>query len=404
MVIDVTFTVTGLLVLLQFMNPFADLFPSYIQIGMFFIWLFLIARRPKFLIKCIKISILSGIIMFVTLLRCIIANKMDTSFFSPLQSVIQQYQFVVYPTMYMYISSLDNKKKKKLFDLFILSITVTLVVSLYYVLVVDPQAIRNTQGVSYFGVGDFQFVYALAILSGPFFTFIRRRKENKENYGTYLIVFSLSCLCIILCNLVTSVVIMVASIALSYYLASNKSFMKMLLVILAGIIVLLKNFWANLLRKIASKGILYWSTSNKLIAIANLISGSGENLDTLSSRVRLTNISLNSFKEHMLFGIDFSNHQSGVVGCHAQWADDLARFGIIGNIFIWGNYLFVVKYVLKNCKCEQIKISLITVFILFFVLGFLNPALSGTILMCIFVIIPSMEFNYSVSEFSKSSK
>lgn len=395
MVIDVTFIVTGLLVLLQFMNPLADLFPSYMQIGVFSIWLFLMVRKPKFLMKCVKVSILSIIIMLVTLLRCIIANKTDTSYFSPMQSVIQRYQFVVYPTMYTYIISLNNKKKKKLFDLFVFSITITLVISLYYVLRVDPQAIRNTQGVSYFGVADFQFVYALAILSGPFLTFIRKRKENREKYWPYLIVFVLSCICIALCNLVTSVVILMASIALSYYLASDKLFLKMLLIIVAGFFISLKNYWARLLREIAARGVFYWSTSNKLIAIANLISGSGGNLDTLSSRARLTNISLNSFKEHPFLGIDFANHKSGVVGCHAQWADDLARFGIIGNFFIWLNYFFIAKYVVKSCKSQQIRMSLMTTFILFIILGFLNPSLSGTILMGIFIVIPSMEFNYS---------
>lgn len=399
MTIDLVFVVTELLVILQFMNPMADLFPNFIQIAVFFVWVLLISiYKPKLFSKCIKVSLLSIAIMIIVLLRCIIADKTDMSYFSPMQSVIQRYQFIVYPTMYSYIISLDKIKKKKLFNLFVLSAGVTLVVSLYYILRIDPQAIRNTQGVSYFGVGDFQFVYALAILSGPFLMFIKNRKEKSESYVFYLLFFMLSAICIILCNLVTSVVIMALSIAITYYTYSNRSYLRIALIILAGVVISLKNQWASLLRSIAARNIFYWSTNNKLIAIANLISGSGGNLDTLASRARLSKISLESFKSHPFLGINFANHESGVVGCHAQWADDLARFGIIGNLFIWINYIYVVRYVLKNCYCNQVRNSMISSFIIFVILGFLNPSLSGTILMCIFIIIPSMEFNYVSSD------
>lgn len=403
---NATFFITEIMIVFQFLNILADIFPSYIQMGLFIIWLITLSKNPKMLTACLKLSTVSILIMLVTLFRCAVADKLDLSYFSPMQIVIARYQFIVYPTMFTYIISLNASQKKRLFNIFILSATVTVIVSLYYVLRVDPQAIRNTRGVSYYGVGGFQFVYAIAIFGGPYLSTIIWRFKNNDRCWIDLICFLLMCVCIVLCNLVTSVVILSVSIIFSCFLYS-KSLMRSFSAILGGICIILKDYWAKCMRELADKEIFYWSTNKKLYAIANLLSGKNEGLDTLSSRERLTKISLNSFWEHPLFGIDYKNHVAGVVGCHAQWADDLARFGIIGNAVIWINYLYIAKYSLTRCENIQIRHQLLTCWILFFVLGFLNPCLSGTILTIMFVIIPCSDYLYvnkiDVSEMKKNA-
>ena len=390
MLVDMPFLMTEILVVLQFMNPVGDLFPSYIQMVVFVLWLLFVCSDKKLFGKFVNISLVSAAILLFTFMRCVMAGKLDMSYFSPMQAAIGRYQFLVYPTMFVYIIQLEAEKKHKIFNLAIFSIIITVIVSLYYVLMVYPQAIRNTQGVSYFGVGDFQLMYAMAIFGGPYLSYIRKKWTNRDKVLLHIISFSLMCLCIVLCNLVTAVVILALSIALSYYFYTKKIQFKLFLIIIAGGFVSLKKVWADLLRNIAEKNLFYWSTNNKIIAVANLISGEHLGLDTLSARVRLTKISWNSFKEHFLFGIDFRNHRSGVVGCHAQWVDDLARFGIFGNIIIWCNYIHVARYTLKSSDSFEMRSSLIVAWITFFILGFLNPCLSGTIFMIMFIVIPSM--------------
>lgn len=390
MVIDIAFLMTELLVILQYMNPIADFFPSYAQMVVFALWLVSIAPNRILFSKCIRVSLISIAVLFVVLMRCIIAGQTDLGYFSPMQAVIARYQFVVYPTMFTYIINLDERKKKRLFYLSIISIVITVIVSLYYIFRVDPQAIRNTQGVSYFGVGDFQLMYAMALFSGPYLAFIRRKRERKDKTWFHIASFSLMILCIVLSNLVTSVVILALSIALSYFFSLKKSIPKIILAIVACVVVAMRSFWARLLRNIASRDIFYWSTNNKILAIANLISGEHSGLDTLTSRTMLTKISWNSFLSHPLFGIDFKDHRSGVIGCHAQWVDDLARYGIIGNIIIIISYIRIVKYTLRCSNSFEMRSSMIIAWVTFFVLGFLNPCLSGTILMAIFIVIPSM--------------
>lgn len=104
----------------------------------------------------------------------------------------------------------------------------------------------------------------------------------------------------------------------------------------------------------------------------------------------LADQSLQSFSENPIFGINFKNHVEGEIGCHCQWADDLGRFGILGNIFIVYNYVRIVKYTIRNSG-TFVKRNIISAWICFFILGFLNPNLSGTILMAILVIIPTFD-------------
>lgn len=127
------------------------------------------------------------------------------------------------------------------------------------------------------------------------------------------------------------------------------------------------------------------------MAIANILSGDMTHIDTLSRRFMLANWSLVSFKNNPIFGINWKNHTYGKIGCHMQWADDLGRYGIIGNIFIIINYFMLAKYTINNTDKCFVKNSLVTVWIMFFILGFLNPCLSATNLMMMFVVIPSIE-------------
>lgn len=390
MLVNMAFLMTEILVILQFMNPIGDLFPSYIQMVVFALWLLFVCFDKKLIWKFISISLVSAVILCFTFIRCIEAGTLDMGYFSPMQAVIGRYQFFVYPTMFIYIIRLEAKKKRRIFNLAVISIITTVIVSLYYVIGVYPQAIRNTQGVSFFGVGDFQLMYAMALFSGPYLSYIRKRWANKDRALVHIISFGLICLCIILCNLVTAVVTLALSIALSYYFYTKKLRHKLFLITIAGGAVAFKKVWADLLRNIAEKNIFYWSTNKKIIAVANLISGEHYGLDTISVRIKLTKTSWNSFKEHFLFGIDFRNHQSGVIGGHAQWVDDLARFGIFGNIIIWGNYIYIARYTIKNSCSFEMRSSLIVAWITFFVLGFLNPCLSGTIFMIMFIVIPCM--------------
>lgn len=396
---SVSFVLLEFLIILVYLNPIADLFSSYIQIIVFILWILFMVNNKAFFGEALPFTVLNILIFIFSLIRCIFANQINTDYYSTFQIVIARYQMMIYPILYIYVKRLNKEKKRTLFNLAIFSIVGTILVSLYYILFVDPQAIRNTQrSVPLFGVGDFMLMYAMAISVGPIFFFIIKRiKDGKRSIG-YILSFLLIIICLLLCNLVTSVVIAAISLFVMYIVSRNNKSMISILCIMSILLYIIKSNIAQLFYFIASKNLFYWSTNNKIIAIANVLNGDMTNIDTLSRRFMLASWSINSFKEHFLFGINWKNQKYGVIGCHMQWADDLGRFGVIGNLLFLIDYLYMFNYMKQHTLNTFVKNSIVTVWIMFFILGFLNPCLSATNLMMMFVIIPSMDgfFDYEM--------
>ena len=390
--ISCRFAILELLVIMIYFNPIADLFPSMIQIMLFFAWVFFSVHDTKLWGKAIPLVSISVFIFFVTLLRCIAANQLNMDYYSTFQVVIARYQFMVCPILFVYVSELENEKKKHLFKVAMMSIFGTIMFSLYYILWVDPQAVRNTQrDVHLWGVGDFMLMYAIAVIIGPLLLVIMQRIKNKQKSLALILLISAMVICLVLCNLVTSVVIAALSIFVTYCVTRRQKIIYVVLAIILSIMIALRSVFANLLYYIAAKNIFYWSTNNKIIAIANVLVGNMNNIDTLSRRFMLANWSLQSFKEHPFLGINWKNHIYGKIGCHCQWADDLGRFGVIGNFVIIYNYIKIARYTVNYANSRLIKDSIISVWIMFAILGFLNPCLSGTLLMMMFVIVPTFD-------------
>lgn len=384
--------ILDILLVLVYLNPVADLFPSYFQIAVFILWAFINVNNRKLWGKAIPLTIVNVGIFVASLLRCMFAGQLNTSYYSTFQVVIARYQVMIYPILYIYISGRDKEEKKHVFKLAMFCIIGTILVSLYYIFAVDPQAIRNTQrDVALFGVGDFMLMYAMAIAVGPLtFLIFKRKKEHKKIFWNIVSLLLIS-VCLILCNLVTSVVIAIISIMVTYIInCKDKRVLIVLGILLLGAFVL-RSYIADFLYYVASMNLFYWSTNNKIVAIANVLNGDMNHIDTLSRRFMLADWSLKSFFEHPVFGINWKNHQYGVIGCHMQWADDLGRYGLFGNIIIFINYLYMANYTIKKSENIFIKNSMRVIWTMFFILGFLNPCLSATNLMMIFVVIPAMD-------------
>ncbi len=398
--VDLSFVFLGYLIILAYFYPVATLLPNIIQIPVFVLWLFSIRRKNRLWGNILKISMINIIIFIVSFIRCIAAEHLNLNYFSTMQVVIQRYNFLIFPVLFVYINSLDRYHKKKIYQLAFFCIFITLLFSLYYVFFVDPQAIRNTQRDFLWGVGDFTLMYAIAILSGPLLFLIIEKVKKKEKI-LYLLIFYLTILLtILLCNLVTSVVIAVVSTFVMYCVSKKRKVLLVILFPIAFVFLILRKVFAKLLYMVAEKGVFYWSTSNKLIAIANIINGVGNssNTDTFAKRIVLAAQSVGSFKEYPLFGIDWKYHVSGKIGCHMQWADDLGRYGIVGNLLLIPNYFFIARYTIKSSRVGMARNSIITCWIVFVILGFLNPNLSTAILMLMFVVIPTFDSAIEVKD------
>lgn len=392
-----------LLIILVLFNPIADLFPSYAQVIVFVLWIVSTIKDKVMWKNALRLSWISLVILIFCAARCIFAGQLNLNYYSSFQVAIARYQMLIFPILFAYVMRRTKHEKNELFAVAIASIVGTIMVSLFYIFFVDPQAIRNTQRPEpLFGVGDFSLMYAIAMLMGPLIILTIERKKQNKPINLIAISIILMAICLILCNLVTSVVVMVASIAVALIVRYRSRTFSIIAVIISVLLLLMKSLIAQLLHGVANSRIFYWSTSNKIEAIANIIDGNFANIDTISRRIMLATISLESFAKNPLLGIDWKEYTSSSIGCHMQWADDLGRFGIIGCAVIIYNYIKIAKETIMQQTTRIAKDSMIAVWIIFVILGFLNPCISSANMAIMFIVVPT--FSGMVDVVSKENR
>lgn len=385
------FLLLELLIILLYMNPIGNLIPNYIQILVFGLWLLFVLVDGKKTIKMLKMAYGNIIIFLMVFIRCCLSGRININdYFSPIQMCIGWYQFLVYSILFVYVIELNRKEKDRIFIIAITSMVITSAFSIYYVVFVDPLAVRYSMIDRYWGTGDFQLIYAIAIFMGPLAMMIFRKNRMCKFRPFMIIGYCIMALCLLLCNLVTSLVIAFVSTIIAFLLEYAHRVKALLFGMLAIIGIILKNIWAGLILRIADSGVFFWGTSDKLRTVAALLMGSTDNLNTLDLRLRLVKKSFETFKKNWLFGVDFKEYGQDTLGSHNQWADDLGRFGALGNLLIWWNYIRLFRRTVHSIDSKHIKNALITVWLTFFIFGFLNPCLIGQVLAIIFVVVPTM--------------
>lgn len=108
----------------------------------------------------------------------------------------------------------------------------------------------------------------------------------------------------------------------------------------------------------------------RLVEIENVISGNDEQADDYNARKNLRTMSLSTFINNPLFGINHRinskvhvNDQG--IGNHAEWIDCLAKYGFFS--------LFLFYFLFDSLKRQKKEIHSPVTMIMFILLGFLNP-------------------------------
>lgn len=385
------FHLLEILIILLYMNPIGNLVPNYIQILVFFLWMLVVLIEGQITKEIFNIAGGNFTVFIIIFIRTCFSGRIDLNdYFSPIQVCIGWYQLLVYSIIFVYVIKLKRNDKERLFMIAIISMTITAVFSIYYVIFRNPLAVRYSMTERYWGTGDFQIVYAVAVLVGPLAMLVWDKKRMCKYRPFMITSFVIMLLFLIISNLVTSVVIAFFSIMISFILEHVNGVKAFLFGMGITIVVLFRKLVGRLFLKLADSGTFFWSTSDKLRTIAGLLLGNTDNLNTLGLRIHLIKRSLKTFKDNWLFGVSFKEYGQDTLGSHNQWADDLGRFGVFGNIFVWWNYIRLFRQTLGFTRSKYIKNALISVWMTYFILGFLNPCLIGQVLAVIFVVVPTM--------------
>lgn len=137
------------------------------------------------------------------------------------------------------------------------------------------------------------------------------------------------------------------------------------------------------------------TTSERFISLGSAIAYGSGSADSayFFDRIDRPLLSLSTFFSHPIFGVayqygnDWNRALAYGVGCHGEWADALARFGLFAIV-----YFNIFKYAIKDVTFGIIsKIWLY----LWIALGILNPVVSVYSSLIMFFILPSKQFDKS---------
>lgn len=171
-------------------------------------------------------------------------------------------------------------------------------------------------------------------------------------------------------------------------LTKNKTKFVLVTVIFSSAFVLLSQKLANILYYINAT---YLSDdinlSLRLHEIANFLNNGDLSGIALGGRLRVAEISWDTFLQYPLFGVPFSKYGESMafIGGHHEWVDDLGRFGIIGMlIFLIFLYCLLKKILFDNNeKTYKISYAVVGVIIMY---GFFNPIISMPVI-CICIVL-----------------
>lgn len=250
----------------------------------------------------------------------------------------------------------------------------------------------------------FRYIYSLTFVSCLlFYVLIKKMREHtfKSLYSLFMIIWLLLVVTIIFKSLFTTAIFMVliGAVLAFYYGKKNWKWRIIVLGISSAIVfTLVVPFIGKQLSLIDED---YQLISTRLDEISVALSGG--NIDEESSsgaRFNRTIVSLKTFLTHPLFGVNHKTTDSSaydgstmIVGNHAEWVDSLAEYGLFALCLFY----FLIqssKRITKRCEVN-------VVFILYVIIGFLNPLLYCVQNSVCFYVVPML---YDVLMTSRKSK
>jgi hypothetical protein len=299
--------------------------------------------------------------------------------------------------IYDYFKQVNSKKIFLSLVFFILlTFSVYSFKTIFY-LIDDPMAARSMvssdkdQNVAI--GGGFALAYGLAILVPClFYILIRQKKYLSKINNAFLIgciiLFSIT----VFVSLFTiSIVGMISGCLFVFFLKENKKILVVFLKVfiigalfysiigpVVGNYLIESDIFSNPILKQRSDEIAH-------ILIGNQVSGT----EDLSARVDLYNKSFNTFSQYPFFGVyhkagnDYENLYAAGIGGHSDLLDYLGKYGLFGCCLI-----FYFLYLCYKDNGSSILLSLAWLIFIFFAI--LNPIISFTIFLVLFLLIPSI--------------
>ncbi len=253
----------------------------------------------------------------------------------------------------------------------------------------DPQL---ANAYKHLNVGAFDYIYGLVVILPmlAFYLFTTKSKWKKLLLAVVLVLFVLV---IVMSNFTTALLLLFVDFVFIFLsgkrFKSNASFAIsfILLVFVASFIL---TYFINFMIQIADS--VY--AQSKLEGILGILHGQ-ENYSETTSRSNLVKLSIDSFIKSPIWGVGaWYGTGSGAiyVGQHAQFIDDLARYGLLGFIPLFSFLIMGLKRIYKaKLEMHFYNRKVLGSILVFIALGFLNPIYISGFLASMFIVVPTLD-------------
>ncbi len=346
-----------------------------------------------------------GIYTFWVIFMCLIRH----SNISPTHYISTSYFYFIPYMMMVVLKSYNIREIRLLWKIFFIVFMVNLIQN-YIIGFINPDVFRLRDSLdkteNYFSnAGGTRFVTACLFIAPVFWLVIqgsiKRRLRQIMTIGVILIAVYIS----IVNNRATATVILFVEmfmlLLLRYLLRNVKSFVS--IGVILAILFLVSFFFLDYILELAIN--IFGNNerfSKRLEDMMTVSSGTNiEDLEegSLSARYFLWKTSINTFLSsvpNFLFGVGVDVHEGDIwslvnygVGCHSEFFDLAAKFGIIGVFVVYKFLSSFIRFTWKLSASEKQK-KIIMIFWLGFVFySFVNGSFAAPVFYVLFIFLPT---------------
>jgi len=352
----------------------------------------------------------------VFLLYVFIINGYANGVFTAIKATGGNIQYLSPIFMYEFYSRYKNQKVNSLLLLIIIGMFVFFSIQAIHYLNLNPMIARDIISIGIdevvmMGEG-YAFAYGLAMIVPSILyylliirsrhyknIFLFKTKINKHFYMLIMLsILLLFCYVIFKSMFATAILLALFGCILVIYITSYKIIKNRYIfsMVILGLTIMFLVYNQTLLdlvyNYLENEGYGFIAGKlNNLINTATMTNVSYEH--GMGSRLLLYLSSLNVFFNNFIWGIGYKYNLDGALmmsaglGNHSEWFDLLATYGIFGIFFI----LFIISARKTYPKKMGFKIA----FLLFFIMGFVNPTQVFTIYFTSFFLVPLIDDHFA---------
>lgn len=345
--------------------------------------------------RAIPILLLAGFVLFMLFFS---GQRNVTGFNAPIKHALKFVHLLFAFICYLFFRYAASEKEKIiLIYVVFFAAAASCLRSIYLVYTGNDYAIRYAARYGYSGdVAGFAQIYGIPLLIVIVWSLLFNGEKKKFKEKILLIGLLAIYLYFIYVSLMTTALILTVIGILLFVLIKmvhkNAATSIMVLISLLLLAILTLFVFPNQIMSVVIK-----LTENMNYVLQDRIRYVFQDMLNVSSgisynherREELASYSLNTFKEHPIFGVGYSGYGYGVIGCHQEWPDMLGVFGLLGSIVVWGIIIRMIIVTYKGLESREEKDLFLVLVAMFGTLGFLNPCLGSPLLFALFVIAPN---------------